>query len=142
MRQVNHRLYVILDWTLWDNEIHEGVVDFLDIHDTLPCILVANRQTFHAINMRVANSQQRMNILNEDGAPALPGEYPHLAAFTTSEYALTFCVDDGLPEGTFRLIYDSDPIFESGEHSLEDADPHPLNSDDLGPMDNVIPLMA
>ena len=141
MRQVNHRLYVILDWALWDNEIHEGVVDFLQIHETLPCILVANRQTFHGINMRVANSPQRMNILNEDGHPATPGEYPHLAAFTTSEYELTFCVDDSMPEGTFRLIYDSHPVFESGDADL-DADTQALNTDDMGPIDNVIPLMA
>jgi hypothetical protein len=141
MRQVNHRLYVILDWTLWDNEIHEGVVDFLEIHETLPCILVANRQTFHAINMRVANSPQRMNILNEEGNPATQGEYPHLAAFTTSDYELTFCVDDTLPEGTFRLIYDSDPVFDTGKEELDD-EPLAQNSNHLGPLDNVIPLMA
>ena len=140
MQKVPNKLYVFLDWAQWDHEIHECVVDFLQTQRSLPTILVANGRTFHQINMRVANSEQRDNIRNVEGSAPQDAEYPYLTAFSTGEYDLVFCMDDEMTFGTFRLVYDSAPVFDPDEDS-DESEAEEFVDDPIA-YDNVIPLIA
>ena len=62
---------------------------------------------------------KRKNITNDQGEHPADAEYATLMAFEGSEYALDFCIDEGVGERRVSLIHDTNP---DGGEQVPDED--------------------
>lgn len=117
MGDILRRTYRIARWARWDDEIHAAVGEFRERFTLAPNLLLASEATHARIDM----AAKKRNIRSPDGAPAPEDEYTPLTCFRGPDYELDFCIDDALPTGRFRLLYDDDPDGDGGE-PLPDED--------------------
>ena len=88
------------DFSEWDYIIHEYIEDFYKKYNVYPNILVTSEKTYKKMNDHV-----KLFYSNE-------GIQDISYYFTSSKYKLRFCVDSGIKENSFYIIFDEAPEFD------------------------------
>ena len=103
----------------WAEELNSACTSFHNQHGYWPNIILASTITYKRIDL-VANTKQG-NIKGDGsaGMPIIPDGFVSLSGFQGENYSLDMCVDENLPELSFKLVYDSDPDGEFVEDESE-----------------------
>jgi hypothetical protein len=110
----------ILDFSIWDDTIHDFVEKFQEKFNVYPNILLASDSTYRKIDLYAQKHPDRLiNIEDMGTLETSSNPYEGLAYFSTEDYSLELCLDYDLQEGYFTLIFDEDPDF-SGEPVIEE----------------------
>lgn len=103
------KTFLITNWKTWDDEVDTAVRVFKNKFLLYPEIFLANFRTHARIDMAAKTLHLERFTDSETGAILDTPPDTGIAVFQGENYSLEFCVDDGMPDGCFALIYDPDP---------------------------------
>jgi hypothetical protein len=97
----------IIDFSLWDDTVHEAIITFYQKFYFFPNILLAGNLIYRKIDLYGQKYPER--LIDPDGEKTIEISqlpYAGISYFTGQTYSLEFCLNEELAVGNFTLIYD------------------------------------
>jgi hypothetical protein len=120
---IRKKTFRIANWKTWDDKVDLAVAVFREKFACFPEIFVASSATHFRIDT-VARTLKLEKF--QDPVTGLSPETPPdsgIGEFCGADYTLEFCIDEGIPDGLFVLVYDPDP---------DEGEPMPMDDEDEG----------
>ena len=100
------KFYDFTDYTKWDHQIFLAACDFQKTNDIWPNILLTDTTTLEAIDLFMSKK------LVSEGKVS---EITNIAVFASDKGDIQICIENEIPDHSFKLIYDEEAEFVDEE---------------------------
>lgn len=124
-----HMLDSFGDYSTWADDLERGCGDFLRRFGVRPNIVAMSAASYGNVLARARSmpgcwrdwdGEEAVPCFEGDGACAVPADWT-LDYFSAAGSTLAFAIDDSLGNERFRLVHDTEPVFDGQPTPEEEA---------------------
>ncbi len=125
--------YKIENWSEWNDKIYSSAINFADINDVMPNIIIMNRHSYSQINYMIKVMPQQIHYLEKYNFEDKKWELEErlvtapISKYECDSFTLTFAFSEDVADNNFELMYDNHPFW------LEEDDDDDLKSSTMVP---------